>query len=95
MLPLTARAAGGKPKTLAGRRGRKPGSGRINDDQLLVEMLHLLVTGVPSVWAATEQFADGNDSTRRRLLRKFIDKWGTEPLPGKTWKDVEDELKAN
>jgi hypothetical protein len=87
---------GAQPKTRTGRRGRKPGSGLINDDQPLMEMLHLLATGeAPSVWAAAGRFAGGNESTQRRLSTKFGDKWGKDHPPGKTWKDVEGELKTN
>jgi hypothetical protein len=81
-----------EPKTRAGKRGRKPGSGRIDDEPSLAKMLHLLATEeVASVWAAAGQFADGHDSTQSRLSAKFSDKWGTEPLPGKTW-NIEGDL---
>jgi hypothetical protein len=78
-----------------GHRGRKSGSGLIDDEQSLNEMLRLLVEGAPSVWAAAKPPAVGNDSTRRRLARKFGARWGCSPGSGKTWRDLyEDELKT-
>ena len=84
-----------RDRTRTRKGGRKPGSGLIDDEQSLYEMLPLLAEGAPSVWAAAKSLAGGNDSTRRRLARKFAAKWGCNLEPGKTWRDeYEDELKT-
>jgi hypothetical protein len=78
-----------------GNRGRKPGSGEIDDNPALRGMLGLLATTKSlSAWSAAGEFADGNDSIRRRLYKKFRLKWGTCPPPKKTWRDVERELNS-
>ena len=85
-----------------GRRGRKPGSGSIDDDQALREMLRLLsnneaasahsaARAVVAVGVAYRTTSD--ESAVGRLRTKFATRFGTEPPPGKTWGDVEDELK--
>jgi len=80
--------------------GRKPRSGEIDDSADLLHMLHLLANGQsPSVWDAAGVLANRNDSTRRRLARKFSKQWVTEPPPGETWgdvkRDVERQLNTN
>ena len=77
-------------------RGRKPGSGSIDDRQKMNDMLHFLATSAAlSVWSAAGQYSENNESTQRRLHRKFKGWQGLSPAPGKTWKDVVDKLKAN
>jgi hypothetical protein len=85
-----------------GRPGRKPRSGSIDDEAALRRMLHLLAAGnEASVLAAAKAVATErkpNQSVEAdiaRLRRKFANRWGTEPPPGKTWADVERELKTN
>jgi hypothetical protein len=77
-------------------RGRKPGSGAIDDDTRLLEMLHLLAEDVsPSIFGAAGKVVEENyagasrDSARRRLARKFGGRFGKEPPAGQTWKEVE------
>jgi hypothetical protein len=94
-----AEPAANKP----GARGRKPGSGRINDEERLLSMLHLLATSkVLSVLAAAKAIAatiergQSVNANVARLRRKFAKKWGTSPRPpSKTWADVERELHEN
>lgn len=88
---------------LKGRRGRKPGSGRKDDDAAVSKMLDLLADGrAASVFAAAGQVLTTTvppdpavDSARRRLSRKFSSRFGTDPPPGKTWGDVKRELNTN
>jgi hypothetical protein len=90
-------------KKTAGQRGRKLGSGRIKeDDNRILDMLRLLASGdADNSWRAANCLMirdklPGKESTQRRLSRKFRDKWGTSPEPGKTWKDIlAEELNAN
>jgi hypothetical protein len=77
------------------RRGRRPGSGEIDDSQSVREMLHLLARAeVASRWAAAgevSRLSPGYDqrATQRRLYKKFRTQYGADPPDGKTWKDVE------
>jgi hypothetical protein len=83
--------------TPRGARGRKKGSGVIDDEKRLRRMLELLAAGEkPSVHAAAK--AVEPEHTRpaliRRLRKKFADRWGTEQQ-GKTWADIARELATN
>jgi hypothetical protein len=94
-----ASEAGASVKSNSGRRGRKPGSGMIDDGPALREMLHHLAAGTPSKFAAAGKAAQGvkdskRDSIQRRLARKFRAEFGSQPPPGKTWRDVEQELNS-
>ena len=88
-------------KTATRRKGgRKPGSGRINDDSILLDMLRLLAAEqATSAWNAAGKFANGNENLQRRYQKHFKQKWGLEPPPSKTWKgvleDVERKLNTN
>jgi hypothetical protein len=84
-----------------GQRGRRPGSGSIDDRQALRDMLRLLASGeAPSVNAAADQVAPSRivkrtgteASAAARLRRKFANQFGTCPHSGKTWRDIADEL---
>jgi hypothetical protein len=77
-----------RDRTRTRKGGRKPGSGLIDDEHSLHEMLRLLAEGTPSVWAAAKPLAGENDSTRRRLAKKFRERWGCNPEAAKTWRDV-------
>lgn len=97
-----ARAAPPTPKPAAGRAGRKPGSGSIDDKPALARMLMLLAEGrATSVLAAArlvsseQSSAHSIDAEVRRLRTKFAKRWGTVPPAGKTWRDVTDELLPN
>jgi hypothetical protein len=82
------------PVENTGRRGRRQGSGSINDTQRITDMLQLLADGeATSVWAAAGQYSGGCESTQRRLHRKFKERWGLEPPQGETWNDIVDKLK--
>jgi hypothetical protein len=85
-----------------GRRGRKPGSGSFDDGEALREMLQLLAIGeAASINAAARHVAPldtvrktgTEESAARRLGKKFADKYGTDLPSGKTWSDIEGELK--
>lgn len=87
-----------------GQPGRKPGSGSFDDDEVLLEMLRLLANGkAKSVHAAARRVvASGiakntgtGESAVRRLRRKYAAKFGTDPLPGKTWNDIAREMEMN
>jgi len=88
-------------KTATRRKGgRKPGSGRINDDPILLDMLRLLAAEqATAVWNAAGKFANGNQNLQRRYQKHFKQKWGLEPPLSKTWKgvleDVERKLNTN
>jgi hypothetical protein len=88
-------------ETAPGRRGRRKGSGKIDDGPALREMLKHLAAGAPSIFNAADKAAPphpGNalrDSIRRRLARKFRSAFGKEPPAGRTWKDFEQELNSN
>jgi hypothetical protein len=92
-----------EPRVSRGRRGRKPGSGSLDDDGALRRALRLLASGkVPSALAAVRRaVADtGKPNQSRpaeisRVYRKFRVRWGTEPPVGKTWADVEHEFDTN
>jgi hypothetical protein len=77
------------------RRGRRKGSGGIDDISVLTEMLRLLAAGeAKSVWDAAGQVAGSApghalEATRSRLSRKFRDRHGTDQPQGKTWSDIE------
>jgi hypothetical protein len=78
-----------------GRRGCKAGSGEIDDEPKLQEMLGLLAAEkATSVYNAARKvaalhFAEQNrPAATDRLRRKFRLRWGTEPPEGKTWADV-------
>jgi hypothetical protein len=84
------------------RCGRKHGSGQIDDELALREMLDNLATGkCPSVYAAAKAVAargeprHSTDADIKRRYRKFRDRWGTEPAAGKTWADVAHQLHRN
>jgi hypothetical protein len=90
------------PGATAGRRGRKPGSGEIDDEDNIKKILRLLATGAaPSVYAAARQVVrelpgmQSIDSAQRRLSRKFCKRFGTDPPPERSWVDVERELNSN
>jgi hypothetical protein len=77
------------------KRGRKPGSGTMDDSAALRRMLHLLATGTaPSVLAAAKTVAaekrpsHSADADIARLRKKFATRWRTEPPQGQTWADV-------
>jgi hypothetical protein len=80
-------------------RGRKPGSGALNDDAPILD--NLAVGATPSVYAAADKAVDRAQYTgtrvnaRRRLARKFSKRFGTEPVEGKSWAEVERELNLN
>lgn len=87
-----------------GRPGRKPGSGSIDDDNALQEMLRLLANEeAASVHAAaqcvvtsgTAKSTSSIESTVKRLRVKFTAKFGIQLPPGKTWNDIarESEMK--
>lgn len=85
----------------AGRRGRKQGSGVLDDDVALQKMLsYLAVNEAPSRFAAAAKAVPlaakgaSSEATQRRLASKFRDRFGAEPPPEKTWADVEDELNS-
>jgi hypothetical protein len=94
-VPITAAARGPG--------GRKKGSGSIEDGQSLCEMLRLLAAGkARSVHDAASKVTaskPGPNQSRvaeiARLRKKFAKQHGTEPPAGKTWIDVEVELKGN
>jgi hypothetical protein len=79
-------------------RGRRRGSGAIDDSGLLDRMLGLLVAGsAVSVNDAASKVAAGAKGTsetaiRGRLWRKFKAVLGLQPPPGKTWCDVQHEF---
>jgi hypothetical protein len=84
------------------RRGRRKGSGEIDDTAALTEMLQLLATGdANSVWDAAGKVAGSTDghafeAIRRRFSSKFRRQHGsTDPPQGKSWSDIERELKSN
>jgi hypothetical protein len=94
-VPATGAASPGQP-------GRKPGSGEIDDESKLREMLELLATKkATSVYSAAgkvaaQHFAEQNrPAATGRLRRKFSAGRGTEPPAGKTWADVGRELHIN
>jgi hypothetical protein len=85
-----------------GKRGRKPGSGKLDESGITEKMLRCLAANkAPSIFAAAGQFADQakggatKDSKQRRLAREFGNRFGSEPPEGKTWADVECELNVN
>jgi hypothetical protein len=85
-----------------GAPGRKPGSGAIDDEECLRQMLELLAAGgkAPSVHAAAKAVAatapeHTRDTLVSRLRKKFANRWGTEPPPPKTWADIARELASN
>jgi hypothetical protein len=83
-----------------GRRGRKPGSGSIDDTEQILAMLHLLAAGkTRSVHDAAGKAAEmkvGSHQSRGavigRLRRKFTKEYGTEPPSGQKWRDVVHQL---
>jgi hypothetical protein len=93
-----AKPTRGSTANKAGRRGRKPGSGSIDDTQLLHRMLRLLAKeDARSVYAAAKAVAptiagQSRDAIVYRLRKKFKAIFGTSPPAGKTWFDVEREL---
>ena len=93
-------AEGKLVKKPRGRRGRRKGSGEIDDNAPIAEMLRLLASGeAKTVWDAAGKVpgsAPGQslDATRRRIYRKFRDLYGTDSPQGKTWSDIECELNA-
>jgi hypothetical protein len=92
-------AAGSTAKSTPGRRGRKPGSGMIDDNAAVCAMVHYLAVGAPSIYAAADKAAQdatgqSHESTQRRLARKFRERLGSEPPKGKTWTDIEHELNS-
>jgi hypothetical protein len=95
-----ATAEGKLVKKPRGRRGRRKGSGEIDDTAPIGEMLRLLASGeAKTVWEAAGKVAGSApgqslDATRRRIYRKFCDLYGTDPPQGKTWSDIECELNA-
>jgi hypothetical protein len=102
LLPVakpTSGTSGRKP----GKRGRKTGSGSIDDSGRLRAMLRFLAAGVaPSVLDAARRVAESimessqsREADTARLRGKFAKYHGTEPPTGKTWADVEAELKDN
>jgi hypothetical protein len=87
---------------LRGRRGRKAGSGGIDDESKLREMLGFLAAKkATSVYnaarkVAAQHFAEQNrPAAIARLRRKYSALWGTVPPEGKTWADVAHELHIN
>jgi hypothetical protein len=79
-----------------GRGGRKKGSGSINDEPRLREMLRLLAENkAVSVHAAAKKVARTKKANQSiasevsRLRRKFAERWGTELPTGRTWADAE------
>jgi hypothetical protein len=86
------------PSKPAGQRGRKTGSGEINDAATLREMLCLLAgdNPPPSINAAARQVIEAGKvqhsgtpySAQRRIAGKFSASFGPEPPPGKSWRDV-------
>jgi hypothetical protein len=90
---------------IRGKRGRKRGSGEIDDRKPLEDMLRLFAAGRTNAMRdAARQVADGAtgnslDSKLARLAGKFSKRFGAEPPDGKTWANVletyEIELKAN
>jgi hypothetical protein len=96
-LPRQTADGGSRPA-----RGRRPGSGAIDDDTRLREMLHLLAEDAsPSVYGAAGKMVEDNcigassESAQRRLARKFGKRFGKKPPAGQTWKDIEHEHKLN
>ena len=89
------------PEKKKGEPGRKDGSGALNDDPHLLEMLRRLsikdAVSVRNAAVKVQPDAPGAspEATIKRLTKKFSDKFGTEPPPGKTWADVEREYKSN
>lgn len=81
----------------AGKGGRKPRSGTIDDEDALRRMLEILAQGeAPSVFAAAGIVTKVGglegasvESIRRRLSRKFTERYGTEPPSGRVWSDIE------
>jgi hypothetical protein len=88
------------PRRRAG--GRQPGSGEIDDDEHVLQMLRLLATNkAASVFAAAGQIADyvtgaSEVANQRRLARKFKKKFGITNLPlSETWEIFERKLNLN
>jgi hypothetical protein len=85
------------------RSGRKKGSGSIDDTERLQLMMRFLATEqARSVHDAACKVADstaGSSQSRAaeitRIRTKFAKAHGTEPPTGKTWADVEAQLKDN
>jgi hypothetical protein len=87
-----------------GRRGRKPGSGAIDDSDAVRKMLRLLAAGdACSVHDAARKISasmpQSSSQSRKadiaRFRLKFRRDHGIKPPRGKTWVEVEDELNAN
>jgi len=85
-----------------GKRGRKPGSGSLDDSIWLHKMLERLAQGAATTAHAAaallslEAPGQSPTSTQARLERKFIRRFGDHPPPYKTWNDVlENSAKAN
>jgi hypothetical protein len=87
-----------------GRPGRKRGSGSLDDDNVLLEMLWLLADGkAASVHAAARCVVDlgvakittSAESVVTRLRGKFAARFGTELPLGKTWSDVAHTIQYN
>jgi hypothetical protein len=81
-----------------GHGGRREGSGAFDDTAPITEMLQLLASEkATSAWDAATKVAKSMPShsleaTTSRIYRKFRDRYGTDPPPGKTWSDIEHEL---
>jgi len=78
-----------------GRGGRRKGSGALDDTAPMAKMLQLLACEkATSAWDAATKVAKSTpghafEATRSRIYRKFRDRYGTDPPPGKTWRDIE------
>lgn len=101
--PLAPASDAGATRAAPGSRGRKKGSGSIDDRENLRAMLRLLASGeAHSVHDAARNIAgsivrssQSRDADISRLRRKFARDHGTEPPAGKTWSDVAAELNGN
>jgi hypothetical protein len=74
--------------------GRRKGSGALDDTAPIAKMLQLLACQkATSVWDAATKVAKSTpghafEATRKRIYRKFRGRYGTDPSPTKTWKDI-------
>jgi hypothetical protein len=100
---LTPASDASKRRAAKGRRGRKKGSGSIDDTEKLRAMLHLLASReAASVYDAARKVAQASVGPRQsqtadvsRLRGKFAEAYGTTPPCGKSWADYAAELNPN
>jgi hypothetical protein len=87
-------------KKSRGRGGRRVNSGARDDAAPIAKMLQLLASEkATSVWDAATKVAKSMqghalEANTRRIYRKFRERYGTDPPPGKIWSDIEHELNS-